>query len=180
MRAAYNDLLAAMGSANKKLQLSDVRVAELRAQSSEIPVHGTIEVNVELFNASRICGAVVEVASRYRVTATQGARIASSSQENDGNALDPVLAWEVGTSFIATFERLSQDEELSELERRAFAITTALMAIHPYARELVQNTVGRLGYPPFTLQLLHSPLITLKNDEGIVDLDDDEWPIPSM
>ena len=51
----------------------------------------------------------------------------------------------------------------------AFAYALGVMHVHPYARETVQSSVSRLGYPPFTLDGILPP--TARPDDEIIDLE---------
>jgi hypothetical protein len=64
-----------------------------------------------------------------------------------------VIAWRL------TRSRSGQD---------AFGLVVGVMTLHPFAREVLQDVTGRLGYPPFTLDLLLSPLTG--EDDDLISL----------
>ena len=41
------------------------------------------------------------------------------------------------------------------------------MTLHPYARETVQDAVSRLGYPPFTMEMMTSPIAGTTDEDTI-------------
>jgi preprotein translocase subunit SecB len=43
------------------------------------------------------------------------------------------------------------------------------MLLHPYARESVQSVVGRMGYPPFTLDMIYPE--TARPDDATFEIE---------
>jgi hypothetical protein len=86
---------------------------------------------------------------------------------------DPPVAWQMEMELVASFITNPLIERFTEAQTAAFGRTTGLNAIHPFARELVHNMTGRLGYPPFTLELLRSAWHV--DDDEDVELEVDEY-----
>lgn len=60
--------------------------------------------------------------------------------------------------FRALYE-LPEGKDLSDDELEAFVRSVAMLAIYPYARELVQSLTSRMGLPPLVLPILRQPLM---------------------
>jgi len=58
---------------------------------------------------------------------------------------------------LAGLYALTESSDFTEEEVTAFAETTGVFALYPYAREYVQDVTGRLGLPPLTLGLYKIP-----------------------
>lgn len=80
------------------------------------------------------------------VNADFNVRIMDASDE-----ADPIA--EVECTFVAAFES-HLDSEPSGDELGAFAETTGLSAVYPYAREYISDATRRMGLPALVLDLL--------------------------
>ncbi len=149
-------------STNMAVELIDVRLQALEAHRSNFTHRGTLTVEVVLETKGRQGEDVLETRSRY----IAAARPVDNSDESDDEA------WVVVAEFTATFEK-APDAQLSEDQVSVYSMTTGAMAIHPYARQLIQETTARLGYPPFTMELLRSPALHAWQDHiSRVDVED--------
>ena len=74
--------------------------------------------------------------------------------------------WEVAVDVHGQWD-LSSTEGLRALHAQAFVLAVGSMALHPYSRSHVQHAVVEAGYPPYTLEVLRSLLVT----EDDIDLD---------
>ena len=45
-------------------------------------------------------------------------------------------------------------DEVGQLNIAGFGLTTGIMSIHPFARETLQATVSRMGFPPYVLPFM--------------------------
>ena len=76
-------------------------------------------------------------------------------QNPDDEGVQPeVVAAEVNFTLIALYSLRESDGETVEAttdELEAFAESTGLMTLHPYARELIQDQTARLGLPSLTI-----------------------------
>ena len=83
------------------------------------------------------------------------ARAFGPEQVRDDEAVQPeVVAAEVSFTLLALYslrELADGAEEVTTDELEAFAETTGLMALHPYARELIQDQTARLDLPALTI-----------------------------
>lgn len=77
-----------------------------------------------------------------------------AAQDQNGDIDPDVVAAEVTFTLLALYSlselREGQDESTDD-EFEAFAESTGLMTLHPYARELIQDQTARLGLPPLTV-----------------------------
>lgn len=78
----------------------------------------------------------------------------SVSQENDdaGGEADGIIVATVDFTYAALYSKLV-DDTFTDEALEAFARTTGIFAVYPFAREYVQDVTGRLGLPPLTLGL---------------------------
>lgn len=123
--------------------LHDVRLVRSETDSAHPPLLGTFDVDTDIqFKAVDRSGEALDVFARYTVTANS-----SESPELE--------AWQVKLELAAVY-RKSKNEAIDDEDAAAFAAIVAMMNIHPYAREMVQSSVQRLGYAPFTMDMLQS------------------------
>jgi hypothetical protein len=104
----------------------------------------------------------------YRVEATLEAGPDAEQPPEGGSA------WSLTMEMVADYPTDENVEapEFDGGELSAFALLIGLPAIHPFAREAVQNMTGRLGYPPFTLEML-TPISAHPDDE-LVEMSDSD------
>jgi hypothetical protein len=133
----------------------DVRVIHLHARSSNPAPLQPLVVQTEVEAMGRITDSDVEVRCRYQVRAFP--RPAENGEETWPADLEDEPAWEVITELSALFSARDERPEFNEAQLSAFALSSGVAAVHPYARELIQDTVGRMGYPPYTLGVMKSP-----------------------
>lgn len=143
------------------VHLHDVRLANLSCKGTNPLLAGPFDVTTELQVAGSVNKDGVQVSARYRV---------SSLSEADPERSE---AWHVRLRFDAEFQwDAGADEDspsFSKEETRAFGLLVGLTTIHPYARETVQSLSGRLGYPPFSLELMES--LVVASDDSIFRLE---------
>jgi len=63
---------------------------------------------------------------------------------------EPVVA--IRSTFNLVF-KIERDHPLSADELDSFSEVAGLEIVHPYVRELVHNMTGRMGLPPFVLEV---------------------------
>jgi hypothetical protein len=143
------------------VQVKNVRLKTLRAESSEQVRSGPYEVTTLLtFEGLQLDDATIETASRYAVTCRM--------MDEDTNA-EPEDVWSIHCDLRVTFGVEDPGPSVTGFsadQLDAFAAVIGVMHAHPYAREAVQSTTGRMGYPPFTLDLL-MPISARPDDELI-------------
>ena len=88
---------------------------------------------------------------RYEVSAAP-----SRLNTEDDDRPDTKAFWVINIEMSAHWE-LKQGAEVTADDARCFAIGQGLMTCHPYARETIQSTSSRMGYPPATINLLPNP-----------------------
>ena len=135
--------------------LSDIRIQGASCSSSDVIAEGpyAIDAQIQVKGVDLHEVAKVNAIAKYTVVATP---------ESGGGE-----AWRVEADIVAAYQK-SADVHFDEDHLSAFAVAIALMSIHPYAREVVQSLVSRMGYPPFTMDLL--PPVTGRPDEEELDL----------
>ncbi|CAN5623078.1 hypothetical protein BH23ACT6_BH23ACT6_12000 [soil metagenome] len=78
-----------------------------------------------------------------------------ADQDRDDEDVEPDLSVaEVSFTLLALYalrDREDHEAEATNDELEAFAESAGLMALHPYARELIQDQTARLGLPSLTL-----------------------------
>ena len=167
---------------NVRTNIWDVRVVQAEMVAHQMFAGGTLRPRVEVMSTARQHGDdLLEVRAMYDVSAARALEQegpAEEGNEADLAAVDEELAWQVRAEFSASFDVASDDPEhptiFTEAELAAFALGTGLMAIHPFAREFVQTSVGRLGYPPYTIEFLRSAFNAADEEEfelAAADLD---------
>jgi hypothetical protein len=141
--------------ASKVLQhvtLRDISLASLAVRGAIPLLSGPFDVEQEVsVKGEQLAGRnAVQAWAKYEVTAT---RHREDQPVKQSGSADP--AWAVTCEIVADYPGDADSlPEFKAEELNAFALLVGLMAIHPYARETVQSMTGRLGYPPFTLEML--------------------------
>jgi preprotein translocase subunit SecB len=110
-----------------------------------------VQVELEVTSGQTEAKDVVLVKSHYSV--------AAASIEDEMRQ-----AWAVKLEMIGLWP-LKEPTDFPEDQLTAFGLTVGALAIHPYARETVQSTITRTGYPPYALEILHSPVTASQNNE---------------
>jgi len=93
---------------------------------------------------------------------------AYSLYQVEAKAPDESEAWSVRLEMVGTWAVEEGAPEFDEEHLNCFAVAIGSMTLHPYARENVQSAVSRLGYPPFTLDMISSP--TGGADDDVVEI----------
>jgi len=130
--------------------LRDVRLHALQATAGIEHRGGPLTVRQSI----QVRGDQVEQTRKVRTIARY--EVSAALPESADSAVD--LVWEVIVELIAEYE--SPDSEapmFTEQELAAISLVDGLATIHPFARETVQSTTARMGYPPFTLEA-YSPI----------------------
>lgn len=126
--------------------LFDVRLAQSNVGLNRVPAP-TAQLNVDVeVSPSASISLDDDEAGLLLVNVEFHVRIADTAE----NA-EPVA--EVECAFVAAFES-HPDSEPSGDELEAFAETTGLFAVYPYAREYISDVTRRMGLPALVLDLL--------------------------
>lgn len=142
------------GGVLKYAELRDVRVSKLLCEGVTPLVAGPFEVDSNLSVKAKQAPGLVDSYALYDIRATS----------NTGEQ-----AWMVRLEMVGSWETSEDAPEWDEEHLTCFAIAIGALTLHPYARENVQSAVSRLGYPPFTLDMLTSPVAG--DDDDIIDID---------
>lgn len=76
-------------------------------------------------------------------------------EERDG---EPLASIKYVLEGLFRLEMREDDEPPTEAELAAYAETTGLFALYPFAREWAHDLTGRMGLPPLTLSVLYLPV----------------------
>jgi preprotein translocase subunit SecB len=87
---------------------------------------------------------------------------------------DESTVWQIQAEFVSTWKKRPNAVKLDFVDAHCFALSIGALVLHPYARECIQSTITRMGYPAFSLDLLASPLLTNDENEYLeIELPDD-------
>ncbi|URM95295.1 hypothetical protein LUW76_13760 [Actinomadura madurae] len=104
----------------------------------------------------------LDIYTRYDINAV---RTDDDADEPSSEDHKDEPAWRVRLVLVANFAKLSTDApRFSDDELKSFAYVFGPLFMHPYAREIVQQNVAKLGYPSYTLSILE-PLATPDDEE---------------
>ncbi|MBM9466421.1 hypothetical protein [Nakamurella leprariae] len=145
--------------------MTDVRLVSMSCEAEQPIDFGPFEVSTALSvrSPAEDSAREVYVFSKYVVQAR-------SVQDDDSIEEARPVAWRVELEMVGTWGRRGGNSALLDsADLTCFAVLVGAMALHPYARETVQSTVGRLGFPPFTMDILHS----IDGGSGEVEIDVD-------
>lgn len=133
------------------LDMNDVRLARLQCEANQpVTSIGPFSVAVHLQVKTLLVDEqtpAVEVWSKYR---------AHAQAESESEVSEGPPAWTAEFEIVGTWAR-RPDVTVDDEDLPAFGIAVGGTALHPYARETLQSMVGRLGFPPFTMDILPSP-----------------------
>lgn len=124
------------------LQIHDVRIYRTECRGAHPVADGPFQVNWSAQVRAEQPDGDVDCFSRYDITARGAAGVQAWTV-----VLEVVGVWRMTAGSIPAFD----DDHLT-----SFALAIGVPALHPYAREAVQSAVSRLGYPPFTLEMVSS------------------------
>src|SRR5680860_521004 len=155
--------------------MTTLTVARLRECASAVLQHVHVEdvhvVQCQVKGAHPIVDGPFDVDSSLVVKAVQrdGAIDAYSLYEVIARRTDSVEAWRVRLEVVGVWGAPAGTPEFDSGHLNCFALSIGMMTLHPYAREAVQTAVSRLGYPPFTLEMIASP--TGGADDDVVEVE---------
>ncbi len=141
----HADLRVQAGAIAGTSNLFDVRLTQSNIQLTRVPAPSAqLSVNVEMSPSASI-SLDRENEGLLLVNAAFNVRITDVGDNDD--------VAEVKCAFVAAFES-HLDDEPSREELDAFAETTGLFAVYPYAREYISDVTRRMGLPALVLDLL--------------------------
>jgi preprotein translocase subunit SecB len=139
------------------VSLLDVRVFKLLSEGTVPLADGPFEVQSNLAVRAEQRDGFIDAYSLYQVEAI---------------AADESQAWSVRLEMVGTWTVEAGAPDFDDEHLNCFAFAIGSMTLHPYARENVQSAVSRLGYPPFTLDMISSP--TGGADDDVVEISPSE------
>lgn len=148
------------GRVGARAQLDDVRIHSIQAElqdlgaiAQELRPDITVDVTV---SAATQDGAFV-VATTYTVILT---RVGDADEEGEQPPEKEAAMVSVGVAGLYGSEELPDD--VSDDEMEAFAASAGVLALHPYAREVISTTIQRFGLPALMI-----PPLRVVSDEPL-------------
>ncbi|WP_413456094.1 protein-export chaperone SecB [Glutamicibacter sp. FR1] len=127
-------------------EMIDVRMVKSSFEHQGFPEPGTIDYDLHISPEARL-----DEASSALVTSAKF--IVDMNQDSDGETINIAHIEFVFAGMYKIVDEVRFEEE----EVKAFANTTGIFALYPYAREYVQDVTSRLGLPSLTLGLYKIP-----------------------
>jgi hypothetical protein len=140
------DIRASAAKVLDHVKLTDVRLATLTADAAGPVAPGPFDVSTDISWKAVLGENTIEVWAQYGVAAVRAADIRA-----DGTA--PNSVWSIEMEQVGSWT-ITTPVQFADDELDCFAMAVGVMVVHPYARTTVQNIVGQLGYPPFTLEMM--------------------------
>lgn len=157
MKISIQELRERASQVLKEADISGVRLVRMDCRGSHPKGGGTLVVSAQVdVSGSSPSSTQVEAGVRYAVRAALG---------EDDNAEE---AWTVKVELAATWDH-PHPEKFEELDFQCFAMAMGLPTIHPYARELLQSTVTRMGFPPYVIEMIEP--VTARPDSEELDIE---------
>lgn len=140
----------ASGRVGARAEVQDVRLwhaeTQLHAFDAEAPYRADLTVNTQVQRA--------EGSGSFVVSADYVLKALGRVPDDEGEDDEPdYLAAEFTFTLIALYQLREEklEVELTDGELEAFSDSVGLMALHPYAREFIQDQTARVGLPSLTL-----------------------------
>lgn len=131
--------------------LFDIRLTKSVSELHSIPAaDAKLDVDLKI-SPSAQASAVDDGATLLLVNADFSVTINAADSASADDAA-PTIA-EISCSFTAAFQNCLDDEPTQD-ELDAFADTTGIFALYPYAREFFSDATRRMGLPVLVLDLL--------------------------
>lgn len=148
-----------------RAHLDDVRVHSIQADLEDWGAISSLlrpDISVDVQVTPTIEGGTFVVAATYVVTLTKMREGHEEDEDGADSRSDstPAVSVSVGLAGLYGSDELPQDLEDEELE--AFAVSAGMLALHPYARELVSSVIQRFGLPPLVI-----PPLRVVSDEPL-------------
>jgi len=135
--------------------IKEIRIASLECHGEPVPHSGMLTVNTDVGvgvsqNEDK---SSIEVRVEYAVVST--------------TPEEPVVeAWRVILTVVGVWDQ-DAEKQFSHPDLWSFAVLVGVMTLHPYAREIVQSAVSRMGYPAYLMEIFRSPAELLGDDAEV-------------
>lgn len=139
-------------------RLQDIHVVHMETQGTHPIIDGPFSVDTTISVMGGQREGAIDARSRYKVEA----------KHEDGAA-----AWSVQLDLVGVWAIPEAAPDFDGEALSSFALAIGTMTLHPFARETVQTEVSRLGYPPFTMEMITPPTGGNDDVELEVELDAD-------
>lgn len=131
--------------------LEDIRITKSNFELIETPDMGSngidVDQSIHIGSAYDSSSGILQVSVEFKVSMTQGGASETGSPSENRDIS------KISFTVLGSFS-LPSEEGLSGEEIQAFASTSGLFAVYPYAREYVQSVSMRMGLLPLTLDFL--------------------------
>ena len=143
---------AAVARVSKRTELKDIRLTEMSAKCNpKIP--GPLEPKLDLECAvSSRDASTLEIVCNYQFVV----RSVQTQLESDSTQVA-----EAAIKYLLFYE-LHGTEPLAEDDLAQFALGNGTLHSWPFVRELLYELTSRMGYPPYTLPVVHFTSKTAK------------------
>ncbi|QFG21239.1 protein-export chaperone SecB [Actinomadura sp. WMMB 499] len=147
------------------IEIEDINMRSLSITGTHPVLEGPFTVSTTLSVSGEMRADHIDLFTRYDIRAMP----ANDDDEREEHSLHgddkEENAWRLKLILVATFAKQSAKiPSFSDEDLKALAYAFGPLFMHPYAREIVQHNVTRLGYPPYTLSILE-PLTTADDEE---------------
>jgi preprotein translocase subunit SecB len=130
---------AAVARISKHIELKGVRLIQITAKCDP-KVYGTLEPSVDV-----TCSVATHTESALEVSCAYKFNVSS--------AAEPVADAEIG--YLLNYEIQGSPEKLDDSDIAEFARANGALHSWPFVRELLYGLTSRMGYPPYTLPVMH-------------------------
>lgn len=152
MHNDHADRRVAAGKIAGSASLFDIRLTQSSTALHAIPAsHAELDVDLKISPSAQIAPAETD-SGLLLVNADFNVSIRAVTSRGHGNEARDDVA-DIVCSFTAAFQN-SLPEEPTQAELDAFADTTGIFALYPYAREFFSDATRRMGLPVLVLDLL--------------------------
>lgn len=141
---ATEDLRIKAAKVAAAASLKDLRLQASHTELIEFPTPGvelSVDLKVDLKANKSPNKDLVALAAQFTVNISE-----ARDEKKQGIAI-------ISCAFSSAFE-MAEQVDWSDDELEAFANTTGIFAVHPYAREFVSDATSRMGLPTLTLDFL--------------------------
>lgn len=135
---------AAVARVSKRTELKGIRLTEVLAKCDPKvpgPLEPKLDLDCAVFSQDE---STLEIACNYRFAARSQAQ-----SEAEGSQ-----AAEAEIKYLLLYE-LQGTEPLAEADLAQFALGNGTLHSWPFVREFLYGLTSRMGYPPYTLPVMH-------------------------
>jgi preprotein translocase subunit SecB len=130
---------AAVARVSKHVELKDIRLIQIMAKC-EPKVYGTLEPSVDVScSVSTFTDSAIEVSCEYKFNVSSAEAKVADAEIN----------------YLLNYEIQGSPGQLETSDIAEFARANGALHSWPFVRELLYALTSKMGYPPFTLPVMH-------------------------